>query len=112
MTQAIDLDLDKLTPAPWQTDNWDDVTFAWFMSKAGETDRRFVGLARAACDVMMRRGWSPLKSRDGWRVDTGDGCYFCYGKEDEDGAVPAQWSHPFIALVEADEWQKANMEKS
>lgn len=80
-----------------------------------EADAEFIALARNAEDVMMRRGWSPVKSplaNEGWRVDMDDGCYFAYGREDSD-VQSAHWHHPFVALVEADKWYKANVgEKS
>lgn len=71
-------------------------------------DAEFIAIARNAFDVMMRRGWSPLKSRNGWRVDQDDGTYFAFGK---DGVEPAEWADPFTALVAADAWYRENVEE-
>lgn len=70
-----------------------------------------IALMHAAEKVMAERHWSPMKSplaTEGWRVDTNDGCYFAFGREDEQGVQPAHWPDPFTALVEADKWCTAN----
>ncbi len=61
----------------------------------------FQVLARAAFDVMMRRGWSPERMGDTWIVNDEDGRAFCYPSE-----VMIRWPDPFTALVEADRWKK------
>lgn len=78
------------------------------------SDSKFDAItARHAFDVMMRRGWSALKSPvpcEGWRVDMNNGNYFAFGREDEIGAQPAHWPNPFTALVEADKWWRDDTE--
>lgn len=76
----------------------------------------FIAIARAAFDVMMRRGWNPMLNpcdEKTWRVDMNDGTCFAYGHEDEfnEGVNPADWPDPFTALVEADRWYRENVEK-
>ena len=119
------VDLTKLTPAPWESANC--AIYGPFSptgrdrigvvceavpkeeSKA-RTNAAFIALARNAFDVMMRRGWWPIKRGDKWQV----------GGQDPDEpsetweTTPIQtgWPDPFTALVEADAWYKANVEKT
>lgn len=85
-----------------------------FPDLAADWQRRGERLERfeKAEAVMLKRGWSPLKSPvegEGWRVDLDNGCYFAYGKEDDDGKyVPAHWPNPTTAILEADAWYVAN----
>jgi hypothetical protein len=82
------------------------------IEEEAEANAAFIALGRNAFDVMMRRRWSPVASpiAGTWRVDTDDGAYFAYGKEDEDGVNPAEFADPFTALVEADRWYRENVE--
>ncbi len=124
----MDLDLTKLTPAPWTfcdhegEANWDvsadiadDVLRVadGISSEVGEDQNManlaFIAIARNAFDVMMRRGWFVVPNycnRPGtfWRVKTG-----LAGDLEIDWK---EWSDPFTALVKADAWYRENVEKS
>lgn len=121
------MDLTKLAPAPWAVTltpaPMDSLQIArpdgYPMLLPADDDHpadlaalEFAALARNAFDIMLRRGWSALKSpaSDKWRVDTDDGCYFAWGREEEEGVEPAEWPDPFSALVAADEWYRAHVE--
>ncbi len=103
------MDLTKLTPAPWHDE--DDYVFEEHgvcvaelrMRSVGEessaTDAAFIALARNAFDVTIRRGWTAhLLFNNCWGV--------LQGKQGWPTA-----GDPFTALVEADAWYKANVEK-
>src|SRR3990167_1977561 len=86
----------------------------WEVDERHQADLEFIALARNAFDVMLRRGWSPVASpleNEGWRVDMNDGTYFAYDADRNGAQHPAQWPDPFTALVEADAWWEANVEK-
>lgn len=96
------IDLTKLTPTvSWHPENWDAYTLHWLHSDEGGHDLTFLQLARAAFDVMMRRGWG-VENRGGWYATSK------YG----DRAVGGTdlYPDPFTALVEADAWYKQNVE--
>lgn len=124
------MDLSKLTPAPWLLG--DDGWPIWFdgdkgalpywasaVDKSPENPYKpdaisfdtlaFVALARNAFDVMMRRGWHPVKLGDLWHVTMAGA-----GKD----AIKAFWARhlgwpdPFTALVEADRWMKENIRET
>ncbi len=121
------MDLSKLTPAPWTeshgsspiADTGDyfpwcnlsgpDRTIAIFEERryadsGDETDdAEFCALARNAFDVMMRRGWTPL------RTDSGE--WWIIEEFDFLGAPAWRWPDPFTALVEADKWYSEHVEK-
>jgi len=61
-------------------------------------------VARAAFDVMMRRGWNPMKVGDEWKAEDGDGGNVETGFGN--GIMPTCrfWPDPFTALIQADEW--------
>ena len=120
------IDLGKLTPAPWEW--WTSNSFRRLTGGDGKdggvlsgviqpsdhhpdilgggTDMEFIVLARAAFDVMMRRGWTAnrIDTQDGpqtaWHVDVGIR-----------GQRTTSWPDPFTALCDADEWYKANVEE-
>jgi hypothetical protein len=105
------LDLEKLTPVPWEASNeecpcihngdWDDVL--WEPWACTPTDAEFISLARLAFDVMMRRGWGVERvGSTGWFL-TDDSLANLPGFEG------GPYSDPFTALVEADKWYKANI---
>lgn len=120
------INLEKLTPAPWEVNGVALIHNPRRIDPAGRvafmephcqrSDAAFIALARNAFDVMMRRGWHAVRdrSRDGqhWVAVS-------YEKDpyesnpimtDEDGLE--DWRpDPFTALVEADAWYKANVEK-
>ena len=110
------LDLTKLTPAPWHSTGEDvlgppDEQYLLCAQGATEADCAFVALARTAFEVMMRRGWYP------WRE--GNGTWLAWMKHDPVHAkiageiqyAPDGHADPFTALVEADAWWRANIEK-
>jgi len=71
----------------------------------------FVVLAREALDVMMRRGWYPVKEQRGWIVATqGMAAKLTPTLWDGWKAIVAQ--DPFTALVEADAWYRTNVENT
>ena len=90
-----------------QTDHETDGVY--YSDAQGRVDLGFVALARNAFDVMMRRGWCAIPWEGGWTV---------WAKEFDnadwrEGRVGVQVrSDPFTALVEADKWYKANVEKT
>ncbi len=102
------MDFSKLSPAPWHG-NVNTIT-----REGGElfchADLEFIALARKAFDVMVRRGWYPVRQPDGkWTVCTnGRAQYF----------PPLLWdswrklvfSDPFTALCDADEWYREKVE--
>jgi hypothetical protein len=117
----MSIDLSKLTGAPWYAVNyagfWEPQSSPTY-GKEGDlldeetnasapTNAVFIALARNAFDVMMRRGW--------WVVPylgkPSEGRWFVRGnglpREIQDSEHP----DPFTALVEADAWHKANVEK-
>ena len=113
------MDLSKLTPAPWEADGYhgedgwdvgvedsDGVSLRQLGTGFRKDDAEFIALARNAFDVMLRRGWTAtlIDTQDGprtaWHVDVGIR-----------GQRTASFDNPFVALVEADEWYKANVEK-
>jgi len=121
------MDLEKLTPAPWSSNvpsgNETEAVFASGKMilecivnrhyQTCEADAEFIALARNAFDVMMRRKWwvEPIGGGDlGWAV---------FEEVERDGNLrhPPVWMEadpafdPFTALVEADKWYKANVEK-
>ena len=68
----------------------------------------FIALARNAYDVMMRRGWCAEPKRDGqWGVRKFNNHFYPNGPQ----GVVTSWPCPFTALVEADKWYAANVEK-
>lgn len=102
-----DFDISKLTAAPWTVESscagdlWGfDIPelpeASYRDSRFGKrADVEFIALARNAFDVMMRRGWSPIKGDDGWyAIDQ-------YGTAIEDTSVD-DWPDPFTAIIEAD----------
>ncbi len=114
------INLAKLTPGPCRVEIIDDVCGSEY-AKLARADGSFFGsfwlpddaefyvLARNAFDVMMRRGWFVVPNycnRPGtfWRVKTG-----LAGDLEIEWR---EWPDPFTALVEADAWYKANVEKA
>lgn len=68
---------------------------------------RFIALARAALDVMLRREWAVRRASDGWMVVDAKGHWLCHPRR-------GSWfvaADPFTALVDADRWMKENVEK-
>ena len=117
-----EMDVSKLTPAPWEAEEFDSdygsgalyaKPHGRFIGVMGEnyTDAEFIALARNAFDVMMRRGW---------RVGKKPGCVDAFVVESwqqVEGKIlwSPVWpghvsSDPFTALVEADKWYKENVE--
>jgi hypothetical protein len=110
------IDLTKLTPAPWEADESHIVYgrkgtlretpgFAKFESEHRNTDAEFTALARNAFDVMIRRGWSAVCDLDQWAIQWNQ-----HGIHIDEVYRTKRWPDPFTALVEADEWYKANVE--
>lgn len=86
----MSLDISRLTPAPWR------------YSKMTPADWEFYELARNAFDVMMRRRWWFVPCKNGWKVRF----------PERDYTFEEQvFADPFTALVEADCWYVANVER-
>lgn len=126
----MSIDLTKLTPAPWKMHRckfagqdeacgiFNDESLDCSMDECHhpltETDAAFIAIARNAFDVMMRRGWHAKKCSEGphWFVDIGPE-WIQHVFVDKRGTIEAVYGlDPFTALVAADEWYKANVEKS
>lgn len=117
----MNIDLSKLTPAPWivrETDrSWCagpdgcPVLLAEMDNDAGRAAVSFVALARNAFDVMMRRGWGVVKLETGkWVLeDTArKGWLYLNGQN---------WfaDDPYEAakqMIDADRWYCENVEKA
>jgi len=113
----MSIDMGKLTPAPWEAvcGSWGNGGVYPYVSnihhdiyKDAETDLAFIVLARAAFDVMMRRGWSPVKAT---------GCRWILIENElnpyiDAGELVTAQDDPFTCLVAADAWlterEKAN----
>ncbi len=117
------IDLSKLTPAPWRAYRYmqpaSDNKYA-LLAPDGNTycdskaDIEFCALARAACDVQMRRRWYAGRCRNEPNRDR----FFVWNEDDDSPAVSmllcqdkAVWLDQFTALVEAEAWHVANVEK-
>ena len=76
----------------------------------------FAALARNAMDVMMRRGWSPTRTkvagRPSWFVRFWAGSALATILSRERLGYVHYHADPFTALVEADKWYKASVEKT
>lgn len=115
------MDLTKLTPAPWEVSGVEGMTTKYVHSDQSPgvvaidlcpTDAAFVALARNAFDAMMRRGWGvfPSQTEPGWGIVLPH--LPQYAPRDKYRWIRAKrWPDPFTALVEADRWYSANMEK-
>lgn len=140
------MNIEKLTPAPWRSerrfsngcetvprihcDRSKDRECGWVADLVGApylgyestlANAEFIALARNAFDVMMRRGWWPIRNTDGkgWRIawdarDCTNGLvkawpWWDYEKQMD---TPATWPDPFTALTDADKWYRKNVEKS
>ncbi len=107
------LDLSNLTPAPWF--NWshgETGDFGLFHGAPADpreifdlldhqepADLEFIAIARNAFDVMMRRGWYPIRVQGQWHV-------FSKGSPEAGMGFGEPADDPFTALVEADAWMK------
>jgi len=91
------MDLSKLTVAPWESGT------LWMDCNLGQEDAEFIVLARAAFEVMMKRGWAPGRGNNGnWWVENVKG----------DLVLDQDYADPFTALVEVDAWYRENVEKA
>ena len=103
------IDLEKLSPAPWDKVAGDIFSTSvpggvLVLSDAGltPTDEEFIVLARNAFDVMMRRGWYMSSDEDRWYL-SGRRCM------ELPTAFLSRKATPFDAaenMVEADRWMK------
>src|SRR4051812_23695569 len=108
------MDLAKLTPAPWyvQIEGGGVVMAADDCPVAecgGDVDAEFIALARNAFAVMMDRNWTPVPIGNGYWMpqhpDDGTPGYFT-------NAHPGRvFTDPFTAIVEADKFYRANIDK-
>jgi hypothetical protein len=127
-----DIDLEKLTPAPWQESagivstetepfpRLADCTWGDVDDDQTEANARFIALARNAFDVMMRRGWGVRQAQSGkrkgmWFAFEGDGVALHKDAWDfgrVQGLRDAVFFHadPLTALIEADRWYRENVE--
>ena len=97
------MDLSKLTPAPWVIGG--DLHLGETGWSTEFADIEFIELARNAFDVMMRRGWNPVR---GYYSDAS-----LWAAEDVDGTIcDLHATDPFTALVAADKWYRENVEGS
>lgn len=118
------MNLDQLTPAPWKAE-LGDVLAGKFQQEIAccfcgsgqaampchpdEEDvarAEFIALARNAFDVMMRRGWNPVKVDGKWQVSGTD-----ESGRWETTPLCTWFPDPFTALVEADKWYRENVEE-
>lgn len=119
------MDLDKLTPAPWEAGMLAGGEFTVYSTSAEPgrngvctmyasgwlsgnlkhkiDDGEFIALARNALDVMMRRGWGVMRLSGvpAWRAVDWEGREILSGFYDD----------PFTALVQADRWYREHVEK-
>lgn len=115
-----DINLSKLSPAPWEIDKAfgpfalvhrrPDGTVTYVGNT--KTDAEFIALARNAFDVMMRRGWNPIKGSSGqWYVEDERLEAFIHRLQTHggDGRL-IRATDPFTALIEADRWYRENVE--
>lgn len=113
----MEIDLSKLTPAPWEVHDGRRPDYTICEMHADETcqplferigppnteDGNFIVLARNAFDVMMRRGWGITRFDDGWMAVDDDDLIV-------EPSSTASYPDPFTALVEADRRHKKNGE--
>lgn len=124
-------DPSKLSPMPWK---WDESE--WFRRLLCGTSNQYVlwytndddgihclpddaeliVLARAAFDVMMRRGWHAAKTGQFWQIPMrlADNMISVHGANAtifKTYACKNHWSDPFTCLVESDAWYSENVEK-
>ena len=121
------MDISKASPAPWgvhdgggggqvicavRSDGMCQPIFKRIRLDSDTTDSINVILGRNALDVMMRRLWWPAHFPFGWQVH--------WNKDDFNGkgadellnwSMQQKFTHPFIALIEADKWYKENVEE-
>jgi hypothetical protein len=109
------IDWSKLPSAPWEVVQ--DAEGFHYIPRHGrfplllpETETEgdiaaleFAALARNAEDVMTRRGWGVVRVRGQWLVAIGS-------MEPLYELRERLWSHPFLALVEADAWYAEQVE--
>lgn len=112
------MDAEKLTPAPWWFVPGANCLRAMAVLRDGvggpfgnAADGEFCAMARTAFDVMMRRGWTAEKTPAGWMVDLWGSCGLLMSGTSAQ-AMTIEGNDPFTALVEADKWYTANVEKT
>jgi hypothetical protein len=116
------VDVNKISPAPWELsqmgskDGRSVVVYGRrplgkgftstmvFDSGATTENAEFIALARNAFEVMMQRGWGVSWVDERWVIRDMKG--MCLA-----GAGYKEYPDPFTALVEADKWYRANVEK-
>lgn len=104
---------------PWRLDGKDNFGAGWVHVVEDDgglvagfeekEDAEKAVLAIAALGVMMRRGWGVMarECNRGWRVLRQDGAWLWHEKHGDYFVG----NDPFTALVEADAWYVANVEK-
>ena len=113
----MNLDVSKLSPADeWEPD-FEDGTIEGVLrmvhhgnvntvARTGEmfnrADLLCCALGRKALDVMLRRGWQPLRYDDGWGI--------AFHRPMPTRLTWLRWPDPFTALVESDRWYRENVE--
>lgn len=121
------MNLEKLSAAPWRASGCDkhseirNPVLSCFMVRGPNgpaqsvDDKEFAALARNAFDVMMRRGWTVKKlypDKSEWGIETRKGWWFENASQNGESMNSLCWyPDPFTALVEADKWYVANVEK-
>lgn len=125
----MSIDLTKLTPAPWYVTTNDYGTeftvcaklngqVARIVSWHSDIDAEFIALARNAFDIMMWHGWHAVPLRftddgcDQWGVKSADAMVETIAESGFSKKSCTFWPDPFTALVEADAWYRANIEKA
>lgn len=117
------IDPTKLTPMPvtvqgkfvWGPPTAEPGQAARFVPIIGHltnpADAEFYVAAREAFDVMVRRGWGPQMTADGWTVRDFPRKHVTEGvKTFREWAIRQSWPDPFSALIEADRWYTANVD--
>lgn len=106
------LDIDKLSPAPWNVSNrpWVNEPDEIIVDNNENTveshnDLVMCAMARNFLDIVMRRGWGVVKFQSGWAI--------AFPSMDVPNRLRhMRWYDPFTAVQEAEKWWVANMEKA
>ena len=127
------MDMGKLTPAPWTVEVHDRTDGGCELRERtvgplfvrsnfppgtpegdqADADMAFIALARNALDVMMRRGWVPVRTPTGKWTFGNEVAPLVVGdsfKAAEDYLKSFPQDDPFTALVEADRWYRGHVE--
>ncbi len=117
------MDMSKVTPAPWRIDECSDNATTAITGPTLEDTESSKGrvmqypgdeVARAAYDVMQRRGWGVRKIGESWTPVENDAAGRMFWQMPwimrQISCEVRGWDNPFTALVAADAWMKANVD--